>query len=261
MMRNKHGGSTGLIISIIIILILVTITAILIMNTTFFRNLMFDLRGETVSCSNAPTYKNCVCGEEFDKTLVDEEYICLPQSPETSLDCAWCNNECVEWRKLPEPGLGGCDRTPLIGKVCIVDTIAGHKLCAAKTPVPQGDLITFCTKEEFINTIDFFEGDFAALNTYLGEHCDGLVFPLDNCETSYSGSIGSVNVCPSGEECTTFEVLNTECRSICRDENGTMIGGHIPWRGIFDISTGEPLDFPVEVVSVIPYPTDACQRE
>ena len=243
------------LITVILAISLVTVIAM----PTLPRNIWYDLNKATVRCVDATDYKNCVCPEDFDKKLIDGEYICIPHSPETSLDCEWCNKECVEWKKLPSPGLSGCDRTPLIGKVCLVDIVDGHKLCAPKVPVPQGDLITFCNKEEFMKTIDYFEGDFVKLEIYLKEHCDGLVNPLDNCRTEYRGygePFQSDMPVILGGESKSRNVSNPECISVC-ENNGTIVGGRILWSGFFDADTGEALLQP-NYPRITPYPTDAC---
>lgn len=169
-------------------------------------------------------------------------------SPNTSLDCDWCNNECVEWQKLPN-GLEGCNRIPPEGKVCVAELAGEHKICTARIPVPQGDLITFCSETEISRMADFFEGNFSEMDDFLRRYCDGMTFPLDNCPTKYESY-----------EFTYEQGTKTgawmECKSECTDDSGNVVGGHIIWNFKYDFNLNQLVG--VQPISVLPYPTDSC---
>lgn len=170
-------------------------------------------------------------------------------SPESTIDCDWCNSECVEWQV--DETYPDCDRTPVSGKSCVMATVMGRNFCASLTTVPEEGLLTFCTENELLQLAKSYDGDFESLDSYFREHCDGLFFPLDFCPTeywSYELSDGNGN----------FLGNDMECRSVCRNNYGSITGGRIVWDLRYNFDTQELITS--NPLSVTPYPTEECTQ-
>lgn len=81
-----------------------------------------------------------------------------------------------------------------------------------------GGLLTFCTEEEFVQTVKEFNGTDEELVIYFTERCANFTHPSDGCLTFGGGVLDN----------NTFFL---ECYSKC-DGNGTAL-----WSGIFNRST------------------------
>ena len=202
------------------------------------RTLVF---GETVFCAEAPYNPYCTCTIDREKVW-DGRFVCITHSPKSSIDCDWCNGQCVEWGvvwdehpTLIEYNEYCVSRAPVPGYACTArETIFGNLECVGVPAVNPEGFITFCTDAALEEVIEEWQGTDDELVSFLRSGCPtGELSPLDLCELRFSGGSGT------GYDQNGNPISFADCVSDCYDDQGILVGGHIMWESIWYPDTNE----------------------
>lgn len=161
---------------------------------------------------------------EYAKPPIQPQYPC-----NSTMDCDWCDSQCVGWKGV---NLFECNRTAITGYSC--QCMNGY--CSKTAFEPQQGLLTFCSVTEWSKFISEYPGTTQELVAYLGTHCDGYVYWLDGCSTEWSGHPYTQSWYDAIPTFTGWLML--ECRSVCKDVAGRIVGGRILYEVMYQMTNG-----------------------
>jgi hypothetical protein len=225
----KKKSKVPLILGIMIIIGILLFTPVL------------DIIGLTTPqlCSETPFHPDCACplGMERAHGGFPPQYVCFIDDypAEESTECTWINKECVNWKLWGSiyGSIAETDRTPPSGRSC--QAIDGF--CVNVPFEYKEGLVTFCTDDDWYKFVEEFPGTGRELNSYLEEHCQGTYWN-DGCELRYGTP---TSLWDKYLENTSGEESNVvfECLSMCKDPDGTIVGGKVLYSHIYGIIDGE----------------------
>ena len=158
---------------------------------------------------------------------------------ETTMDCDWCNKDCVNWKTYNNPPgkftMECIDRDPMPGKSCQ----CSNGYCDEVPFDYHEGLVTFCSEEDWYKFFNEFPGTSKQLNAYLGEHCTGTYW-YDGCELGYSVTDEVWDQYYA--ETDSIQHIIMECLSYCYDQSGKLIGGRVLYEIMYKIEDGALLE-------------------
>jgi hypothetical protein len=138
------------------------------------------------------------------------------------------------------------------GTLLVVNSMGFHLFAV----VGPGELMTFCSEDDWYKTEDNFQGTANDLTTFLGSHCTGTYWK-DGCDLSYRGS----TVVASDYN----GVAIFECVTACKNANGVVTGGLVLYSLVYNIENGmlagpycPTADWCMIDVGCYDYPTASC---
>lgn len=237
MKKRKKGKNLKIFLIFVVILIITLGTTTIFLIPGLSRSVTSFIKGEEINCANAPYNPNCICTIDRNKVRQGFKYYCVTGSPKATTDCDWCAGNCIEWKKVWEQYGDAisynqyCDpRTPVPGYACVARVSEfGTMECVSVPSIYTEGLITFCNDEALIEFVQEWQGTDEELVGFFKSGCPVPgKNPYDNCDLSFGGQSGS------GSGPNIERLSNVECRSICYDMQGNMIGGQYLWSIMWD---------------------------